>query len=92
MFEPLQYLNSVEETESHDQFEAIQYMNIVEAASAQSIDQVSEKYDGWERISLKVDSGAIDTVFPKQAAASVPIQETERSKWGAVSSSKRYPN
>ena len=31
---------------------------------------------------IKIDSGAIDTVIPKQVAASVPIRETERSKSG----------
>ena len=47
------------------------------------IDQVAERYEGWERIPLKVDSGAVDTVIPKHAAGAVPLVETDRSKSGA---------
>ena len=46
------------------------------------IDQVAERYEGWERIPLKVDSGAVDTVIPRSAANSVPLVETERSRAG----------
>ena len=65
-----------------DRFEPIGHLGIVEAAGAQSIDQVSEKCDGWERVSINIDSGTIDTVIPRQVAAAVPIQETEKSKAG----------
>ena len=54
----------------------------VDAGNAE-LDQVTEKSDGWERIPLKVDSGAIDTVIPKGTASGVPLVETARSKSGA---------
>ena len=47
-----------------------------------SLDQITERYEGWERIPLKIDSGAVDTVIPKNVAASVPLVETERSRAG----------
>ena len=34
----------------------------------------------WEVISSVVDSGAIDTVLPKNSAKHVPIKQTEMSK------------
>ena len=36
----------------------------------------------WERITLKIDSGAIDTVMPPTMAKHFPLEETERSKKG----------
>ena len=46
-------------------------------------DQITERCDGWERVAVKIDSGAIDTVIPKDVAKAVPIHETERSQKGA---------
>ena len=40
------------------------------------------KYPGWERIRVQVDSGAIDTVAPKNVAAAFDIKETEASRRG----------
>ena len=40
------------------------------------------KYPGWERIRVQVDSGAIDTVAPKEVAAAFNIFETAASKKG----------
>ena len=37
---------------------------------------------GWERIPVTIDSGAIDTVMPRQSANHVPLIETEASKHG----------
>ena len=36
----------------------------------------------WERIPMKIDSGAIDTVIPKSAALSVKMVHTEASRGG----------
>ena len=81
--------NKASGTENHrcgawcsNRFSPLAQIGIVEAAGGQNIDQVSEKCDGWERVAIKIDSGAIDTVIPKQVASAVPIQETERSKSG----------
>ena len=46
------------------------------------LDQVTEKSEGWERIPMKVDSGAVDTVIPRSTAAGTPLKETVRSKTG----------
>ena len=40
------------------------------------------KYPGWERIRVQVDSGAIDTVAPKEVAAAFNLMETEASRKG----------
>ena len=45
------------------------------------INGVSAK-DGWERISVQIDSGAIDTVAPKEVAASFPVRRTKASRMG----------
>jgi hypothetical protein len=45
------------------------------------INEAREK-DGWERVRVQVDSGAIDTVAPKGVAAELPIRETRASKMG----------
>ena len=36
----------------------------------------------WERIALKIDSGAIDTVMPPTLARYFPLESTERSRSG----------
>ena len=36
----------------------------------------------WERIAIKIDSGAIDTVMPSNTAQFFPVKETEASKSG----------
>ena len=38
--------------------------------------------DSWERVALKIDSGAVDTVMPPTVAQYFPLEETERSKSG----------
>ena len=36
----------------------------------------------WERIAIKIDSGAVDTVMPPDTARFFPVKETEASKSG----------
>ena len=45
------------------------------------INGVSAK-DGWEQVSVQVDSGAIDTVAPKDVAAEFPVRKTRAAKMG----------
>ncbi len=35
---------------------------------------------GWERVRIQIDSGAIDTVGPKEIAVAFKMRETEMSK------------
>ncbi len=37
---------------------------------------------GWERVRIQVDSGAIDTVGPKEIAGAFKMRETEMSRRG----------
>ena len=46
------------------------------------INAVEEPLGEWERIPIKIDSGAIDTVIPKEVGTYFPIRETEASKSG----------
>ena len=46
------------------------------------IQEVTGEHAGWERISLKIDSGAIDTCLPPKAANVFPLKESEMSKAG----------
>ena len=47
-----------------------------------SVNQTTKVYGQWERIPMKVDSGAIDTVIPKAMAGFFNTEETEASKRG----------
>ena len=47
-----------------------------------SLSQVRFTEGGWEKISLKIDSGAIDTVIPKDSATKFPTTATQMSKSG----------
>ncbi len=39
----------------------------------------------WEQLILKVDSGAAETVIPREMVMGAPVQESEDSRrWGAV--------
>ena len=44
--------------------------------------QPTAQEPGWERIRVQVDSGAIDTVTPKETAQGIPLKPTEASKSG----------
>ena len=46
------------------------------------INAIEESSGVWERIPIKIDSGAIDTVIPKNVGTYFPIRETEASKSG----------
>ena len=46
------------------------------------ISEVGCHEEGWERISLKIDSGAIDTVIPPKSGGSFPVKPSEMSKSG----------
>ena len=55
---------------------------LIENNCEATVDQV--RVDGeWERIPLKIDSGAVDTVIPKCVAETVPTQQTQQSLYGA---------
>ena len=47
------------------------------------IDEVIPEQGNWERIPLKLDSGAVETVIPASAGKFYPTRETEASKSGA---------
>ena len=44
------------------------------------ISEVGCHEEGWERISLKIDSGAIDTVIPPKSGGAFPVKPSEMSK------------
>ena len=44
--------------------------------------EVESSTEDWERVALKIDSGAIDTVMPPTVAQYFPLEEAERSKTG----------
>ena len=44
--------------------------------------EVSSTEQDWERIALKIDSGAVDTVMPPTIAQHFPLEETARSRSG----------
>ena len=45
--------------------------------------EMSRTTQDWERIAMKKDSGAVDTVRPPTVARHFPTEETARSKTGA---------
>ena len=50
---------------------------------ATDVDAVCGKEEGWERLPIKVDSGAVETVMPASMARHIPTTETSRSRNGA---------
>ena len=44
----------------------------------------AEFVDGWQRISMAVDSGAAETVIPHKLVTSYEIQDTEASRAGVL--------
>ena len=54
----------------------------VDLNCAPSVHAVSTELGGWERIPVKIDSGAIDTVMPPTVAGYFKIQETPLSRNG----------
>ena len=43
-----------------------------------------ERQNNWEVIPITIDSGAVDTVGPKQAGRNFPIRPTKESRAGMV--------
>ena len=41
---------------------------------------MANEQDGWEKVNIQVDSGAIDTLAPKGVAVGVPIREAKAAK------------
>ena len=57
-------------------------MASVDLNHAPHVHAISVESGGWERIPVKIDSGAIDTVMPPTVANYFKIQETPLSKNG----------
>ena len=55
----------------------------VERDRPQTIAAVQSTIEGWERIPMKIDSGAIDTVMPPGAAQKFAVSSTEQSRHGS---------
>ena len=53
------------------------------APETTDVDAVSGKEGTWERLPIKVDSGAVETVMPASMARHIPTRETNRSKNGS---------
>ena len=60
-----------------------------EIGSAESVTQKTKEEvnevratPGWERVRIQIDSGAIDTVGPKDIAGAFKMRKTEMSKRG----------
>ena len=51
----------------------------VERDRPQTIGQVQKPIQGWERIAMKIDSGAIDTVMPPNTATGFTVHQTDQS-------------
>ena len=46
------------------------------------INEVNTSQAGWEKLVLKIDSGAVDTVIPKSICKAFPVRPTEMSRAG----------
>ena len=55
----------------------------VERDRPQTIGAVQQLIEGWERIAMKVDSGAIDTVMPPNTATRFAVRATDQSVNGS---------
>ena len=53
-------------------------VNWIGMPEATNVDAVSGRQGSWERLPIKVDSGAVETVMPKNMAEHIPIQQTQR--------------
>ena len=57
-------------------------IHLIDWEDQKGIHSVGQQTAGWERISMKIDSGAVDTVIPKNVVPHIPAYETARSKEG----------
>ena len=46
------------------------------------INEVSNNHGNWEKITVTIDSGAVDSVGPRTMATDLPIKETPASRAG----------
>ena len=81
--------HSKEELESEEECQEIPQANpwIADVDSCirndqKSVMEIASTEQDWERITLKIDSGAVDTVMPPTIGKHFPLEETERSKKG----------
>ena len=60
------------------------HLNSIERAGRpiKCINEVSNDHGNWEKITVTIDSGAVDSVGPKTMATDVPIKETPASSAG----------
>ena len=57
-------------------------IGLVGINTSQRIDEVKREEGDWERIPIKVDSGAVDTVMPRGMARHFEVHKTNRSQQG----------
>ena len=58
------------------------FMNSVETEANKSINDVNQDHEGFEKIRVQVDSGALDTAGPKSVVRAFNIKETHASTHG----------
>ena len=68
-----------------NKFEALAEQDIswIGLPEGADVDAVSGKEGRWERLPIKVDSGAVETVMPVTMAYHIPTVETARSRNGS---------
>ena len=57
-------------------------INFIERAVNQDIANIDQSQGNWEKITVKVDSGAIDSCMPPEVGQAFPLQPTEASRAG----------
>ena len=60
----------------------INYLGKDQNKKPPTVNEVDANGQDWELIKMKIDSGAIDTVIPKQCASSSKLNESTMSKQG----------
>ena len=54
----------------------------LEEEEEEDIMHLSNDSTGWEEVNITIDSGAVDTVGPREVGTGFPVQPTEASKKG----------
>ena len=54
----------------------------LEDGEEEDIMHLGDDHTGWEEVKITIDSGAVDTVGPKDVGMGFPVQPTEASKKG----------
>ena len=57
-------------------------LNSIDRAPKANVGEINEVEAGWGKIKVQVDSGAIDTVAPKNVAKKFELKETPASRRG----------